>query len=555
MKKIIFLTISLLLTFFNVEAKEIYYSEYSDYTNFDDKKIVSDELNDVLMENRYKFYKEEKVNEEYTLLNKDRIYDLNDYIYTDYSDWGTNNNIDGAEYQFQTLYHYQDMEEVRYIYFDDIYGSNEVLRLAEIKAFSKDVQIPYEFHCSGCRNNTYSKITDGITEQNAAYVINGERMYLDLLKTYPVDSLKIELYLYDISTETKTYSMHITNVLDGDSFYTNKFYQNFQNDDFSTIFPFIHTYKDLNINKPLWKDWQITFQPTPATDTRKVEMETLSRYRYKLYKHYDIVKTYLNDYYLEHEGYIKDDSQTKTYYKKRSRDKLEIEDLKIIDKETNIEDLISSTINYEIIGEIDYNKNGIYNVEIKTPFITIEKTVEIDIYENELKQLEEQNKNLKQIVEAKEDATKKTSKTLETINNQLNEKNKELEEIKKNYQEQIKKYEDIIQENTNKSLSSLEQLQLTHNIEKSNLNSEIENYISKINELNYAVEKNNLSYKQVVQEYKKSINEYQNELAKKTVKEKTITSSTVNSKNSLLLLIFVIIVLLIRNIKLNNRKM
>ena len=555
MKKIIFITICLLLIISKVEAKEVYYSDYSSYSDFTTEPLISNELNEVNIETRYKFYKEERTNEEYSLLNQNRLYDLNDYIYTDYTDWGNSENVEGAEYEYQTLYHYQEMEEVRYIYFDNIYGSNEVLRLAEIKAFANNVQIPYEFHCTGCRNYTYSKITDGITEQNEAYVINDQRMYLDLLKTYPVDSLKIELYLYDITTETKTYAMHITRVTDGEAFYSKKFYQNFQNDDFSTIFPFTHTYKDLNVGNPLWKDWQISLEPVTTTDVRRVYIEIRSRYRFKLYKHYDLVRNYLDDYYLEQENYIKDENQSKKFYQKRTRDKLEIEDLKVTDLNTKIEDLIISTTDYDIIGNVDYETNGNYEVQIKTPYITIDKNVEIDIYENKLKELEQEVQKEQEEKESLLDQNTNIQKELENINIELNNKKEELNKLDSSYKEQIDNYEKTIKENNNAASLSLEQAQVAHNIEKNNLNSQIENYISTINQLNYQIDKNNSNYKKVVQEYKNSINEYQNELAKKTIKEETITSSVGSSKKSVILLIFVIIVLLIRNIRLNHRNM
>lgn len=560
MKKIIFLTISLLLIIPTVEAKEIYYSEYSEFGEFQEEPLVNNELSDVVFETRYKFYKKERINEEYTELNKNYLFDMNDYIYTEYMDMPNEPINRDIEIMNEKTYYYQDMEDVRYVYFNDIYGSNEVLRIAEIKAFSNGIQIPYQFHCSGCRIESDIKVSDGKIQQNAAYVINGQTMYLDLLQNYTIDSLRIELYLYDITNEVKTYNMYITNVENGMPFYEKKFENNFQNDTLDTIFPFIHTYQSLDIKNPLWKERVISNQPISATDTRKVFVETKTKYRYKLYKKYELIDKYLDGYYVSYDGYIKDETQSKVYYKQRTRNKLEFEELKITDKNTIIDNLITSTTSYEIVGNIDYTKNGSYQIVIKTPYMDIDASVEIDIKENTIQEANDKQLQ-KEITKLEKEVTKQLkeiTKLEKEINEQAEEisnKDQKIIELEQNNQEQRNSYEQIIKENSTNELIALEQLQATHNIEKSNYNSQIENYISKINELNNQINSDNEKYKKVVNEYKKSINEYQNEISKKTIKEKTVTSSFGSSKKDVILLIFVIIVLLIRNIRLKSKNM
>ena len=57
---------------------------------------------------------------------------------------------------------------------------------------------------------------------------------------------------------------------------------------------------------------------------------------------------------------------------KQVRDKINISDEIIITKNSQtINDFIDSTVPYQVIGDIDYSKNDIYNINIVTSFITI----------------------------------------------------------------------------------------------------------------------------------------------------------------------------------------
>ena len=63
MKKIIFGILILFVAVFHVNAKEIYYSDYSDFSEYTLEKIDSSELINVETERRYRFYEKIEVGE------------------------------------------------------------------------------------------------------------------------------------------------------------------------------------------------------------------------------------------------------------------------------------------------------------------------------------------------------------------------------------------------------------------------------------------------------------------------------------------------------------
>ena len=107
------------------------------------------------------------------------------------------------------------------------------------------------------------------------------------------------------------------------------------------------------------------------------------RYKERYYYHYWDEKQYKEGYHNFVEGYIREEKDYKDFYRCRTRDKLDIVDnIVITNKDQKIEDFITSNIDYKIIGEIDYAKNGIYYIEIENYFIKVPITVTILLEDN-----------------------------------------------------------------------------------------------------------------------------------------------------------------------------
>ena len=136
------------------------------------------------------------------------------------------------------------------------------------------------------------------------------------------------------------------------------------------------------------------------------------RYKDRLYFHYQNIEKVLDeDSVLK--GYIKDEHDYKSYYRTQVRDKINISDEIIITKNSQtINDFIDSTVPYQVIGDIDYSKNDIYNINIVTSFITIPLKVEVLIFDNIINKYNKDllNKNLD---------IKKLNKEIEVYKNEL----------------------------------------------------------------------------------------------------------------------------------------
>lgn len=106
------------------------------------------------------------------------------------------------------------------------------------------------------------------------------------------------------------------------------------------------------------------------------------RYKDRLYFHYRNVEKLLDESSIL-KGYIKNEQDYISYYRYQVRDKIDISDEIIItSKNKTIDVFIDSTVPYQVIGNIDYSKNDIYNVNVITSFINIPLKVEVLIFDN-----------------------------------------------------------------------------------------------------------------------------------------------------------------------------
>src|SRR5690606_35743517 len=102
-----------------------------------------------------------------------------------------------------------------------------------------------------------------------------------------------------------------------------------------------------------------------SSRTRIVSKEKLYRYQDKYFFYYDLIRKYLDGYYENYEGYIKDENEYIDSIVYQTRDRLTMKkDIIIDDISIKIDDFINATNDYEIVGDINYNENGIYDIVI-----------------------------------------------------------------------------------------------------------------------------------------------------------------------------------------------
>lgn len=441
----------------NAYAEEVYYSSYSDFTPWQEDFIEGSDLINVEREDRYKWYKEEIINDNYYFegLNNSLYPYKNeaDYIETEFSDWSTiePDQIINRTIETQNIYSYRYMQGVRYIHIKNVLGGFDAFRITEIKIYYDNSPINFSISCSSCSSGFQTYVKNNNIYENMSYVNNGGSLTIDLGSLYSLSSLKIELYLYDRGYDYKRFTISITkdNYTNSNIFAEKEVAEAFRSDE---LIPNQYTYvvDSSWLKKPLWNVLKETTNPIIPDLCTQVNNYSKYRYKDKLFMYYDKVKKYYDDNYYRDSPdleYQKDESDLKEYYRSQIREKVTINDnIEINEKEYNVLDYIDSTFNKEdiaISSNIDINKNGTYYVNYILPFdnLIINKEVVVDIKENDEKTNTEENNdntNNDEIIKAplvnnqkvetvtieKRDDQKKTIITEEKIDKSIREKNK-----------------------------------------------------------------------------------------------------------------------------------
>ncbi|MDD2489890.1 MAG: hypothetical protein PHY26_01355 [Bacilli bacterium] len=317
MKKII-LSLVLFFCTFNVYANDNHNEPFWQIEKISDEKY---EL--IKTERRYRWYLEEYVySDEYYLkgLNSSSYPYLNqdDYIETEWSNWDHKNNPTihpDRLIEKRTVNKYRELKPIRYIIFDDFKGGFLSFNVSELNIFIDNKLYDYEMECFNCSNNFYHYVTNGVINENNAYVNNGGKIIIDLGDYYSINKIKIELYMYDHTTSPKKFNLYMTETPD----ITNNIYYQFVSYVVSSSYLNPERYliipdQDWIIN-PVYQDWVYTDDFLNATYYRQMIMAVEKRYKDIKYRYFNINKDYLDGFYLEVNGdYIKDEENYQDYY-------------------------------------------------------------------------------------------------------------------------------------------------------------------------------------------------------------------------------------------------
>lgn len=354
MKKIVCFLILSIFFINNVQAME--YTDYGEFGPYIEDYIQSDELTDVKVERRYKYYKlikdfghyKENATQDYPYL------DTKDYIYTDNSKPTIEKpeEKEGRVINILDGYHYKKIKDINYLTIE-VSRSSKILSNIEFlyKGKKLDYTVSTEINQNDILVNSGKSITFTFNENIRVY---------DLIMSFEVKEgsdnglfIKIgnnkEEYLYTILS----YELNKKNTWIGKTVrcYNNAF------EDYYTLEEIEPTY---------------IFQLV-----KKVKMYS---YKDKLYHIYNLIKEYYNDYLLEpYEDYIyKDEAQYKDYYSKRTRNIISKEIIKPVKEENKTQ-----------IVPLNNNKSNI-NTEYKQ-YDKLDRTNYYPVKINKINEVEPQN--------------------------------------------------------------------------------------------------------------------------------------------------------------------
>ena len=266
MKLFVKLLLSLFLSFFiiRVSALEIPYSEWSET-----KPNVEEYL--IESEDRYLFYKEKEINIEYLPKDefKDKLYDLDDYKLSEESELLDSKPLEKEDREIiEVESEYDNANEIKKVKLSFDIG----VYISEIDIKNVRDNIYYEVE--------YDFINDGDFETKGFI----KDLVITFNEKHYLHNLNILIY-YDSENENDSLSFKYLNEDDKELYYAN----------------FDFKANPFSINSFILD---------------KVSYKTI-KYKYidKLYKTYEIEKEYTDEYYTELDGYIKDESTKKTFYR------------------------------------------------------------------------------------------------------------------------------------------------------------------------------------------------------------------------------------------------
>lgn len=400
MKKIVLLLLLLPICIGRVFASEVYYSEYSKFSDWQEERVLSSDTTYVEEEKRYKWYQKEEVPGDYALYDSNGNFSDDCYM-TDLTEWTTErpptheSRVISSRYQ----YTYQISKDVRYIHLKNFSGS-DVFRIAELRAYISSTEMKYKYTCEGCSSNFGSVIRDG-NKDDVAYIENNGELVIDIGNIYPIHYLRLELSLYDTGTNNKNYTIGFSN--DKENIFVEKDISlSFTNTPGQTE-DITHTIWNLNVADSDWSTFDVTYEP--YIDRTQASTKVVEEFAYteKMCRVINEDRTYIDDYYKDQpQNYpFRDEEQSKTYYRFKTRNRLELSDhLVITDKNFDLSDLvIDSTLPFTIDGKVDLNNNGNYPITITSDSITVQKELSVQIIQNEINKYETEIAKMRQTLE------------------------------------------------------------------------------------------------------------------------------------------------------------
>ena len=224
------------------------------------------------------------------------------------------------------------------------------------------------------------------------------------------------------------------------------------------------TVRNFSKGNPRYEE-EVIYDSVPYASISDVVREfNLYRFKDKLYYFYTYDRKYVDGYFKIKDGYEKDEENYVYYYRYRNRDKLMINDyIEISEKNKKIDDYIQSTTDYNIDGVIDYTKNGLYDIKVKTYFITKDVKVLININSNNL---EDSNKN-------DGDSKLEDNKNNQNNNSNFDSETKKGNETLDDYQNLENRYDDKLVEKSN-TIKKRSNLDNRNNKEESNCQEKLE---------------------------------------------------------------------------------
>jgi len=399
MKKLFFSIFMFLGIAYSVSAKEIYYSDYGEFSEYSIGKIESSELINVEVERRYKFYSEEKKGEYRSFLDDNssfKFVDKDKIKNSKFSSWSEEapSEVEGRITESKTLYLVKRPKPIRNIYITNT-GDTDII-LGKIEIYFENEKVSYE-------------VSHNFTSGN--YTIHsGGHIKLDLKGYYDLQNITIKIS-EAIFDETNELHLSATVPSEDNSYQISYFRVNLDNSYNRNIV--IEASDWIRTNTKYEEEVILNYRPNAPLSL--INKKVYYRYLDPLFYFYNIDKEYKDGYFKECPGLIKDESNFLDFYRFQTRNKFEIsETIEINGYNQDLSSFVNSTVDYSVKTNLNIYQNGIYDAEFITDFVTVKKQVLVNIKENLIDDLNDKYIELEQDLN---ETNKKYEDSLKELNN------------------------------------------------------------------------------------------------------------------------------------------
>lgn len=286
MKKIIYLLLLLLIPV-KVLAEETIEQNNRKYQFYYLEKEYSE-----------KFYEKGKNDPKYPKIGKTWYYE--DFIKASYT------KPSKEEYLVEEVpvLRYQEHKKIQYIILDQTF-SNTKINIMEIEVFSKEKKIPYSITCSTCAKEFTTLVQDGTIDYQYNYIENNTKIIIDLKDQYFPNDITIKFHLNGVFGKKAQIRVTVNNTNN-----VNDAYIRYNIDE--QLNTYILTSKNLNEveHEERLEEEILEIKGKETLENCKI-LERLTEYRYrsKVYQYYKETKHYVEGYYKNLPGLIKDEKK------------------------------------------------------------------------------------------------------------------------------------------------------------------------------------------------------------------------------------------------------
>jgi len=420
MKKLLFLLFTWSFCMGQVFANEVYYSTYTPFSDWQKRELEATDTVNVEQQTRYLWYKINQIPGNYALFENGGQF-LDDCYYSDLSGWSTIAPVyhESRNVEERTKYTYKLDTGIRYIHLTDVSGSYSSFRIPELRTMINGVDTPYTYMCNGCNDTFDSHIHNGNRYENWSSLANGGSLMIDLGMVYPVHQVELQFYIYDVGTAPKKYTVSFSR--DGSNKIASQSYVlNFSGMEYEQAEYRVHNIYNMGVEESAWTTMDVTYIPYTNDFQLFTNTQTEYAYREKMCRAYTENKQYSDEYLTIGTDIFpyRDNNQTKVFYRYQTRDKLELADIKIVDKRIDNWDtmVLYSSKSYKVIEDIDWSKNGLYSITFQVGDLEVTKEIDVQLIENTIVEYK------KQIID---------------LNNRIHQLQKDYQTQKINYEQQI----------------------------------------------------------------------------------------------------------------------